>query len=141
MKIVKNWIIHLSLWPSGIGMYLGWNRLRVRVLAVSDTYPMFLEPTITWVPAGVLWVDMAWYKNCVLKKLMEVSLTETFLTGVACDARCSPSRREWTEKVIGHPRRLPDKRPIIGTKRKVDGQTQFEPVFMHGGRQQLKIIK
>ena len=29
-----------------------WNRLRVRALAVSDTYPMFIEPSITSVPSG-----------------------------------------------------------------------------------------
>ena len=32
----------------------------VRVLAVSDTYPMFVEPTITWVPSGFsgyIWLD------------------------------------------------------------------------------------
>ena len=49
-----------SLWPSGIGMHLGRNRLRVRVLAVSDTYPMFIEPTITQVPSGFsgyIWLD------------------------------------------------------------------------------------
>ena len=33
-------------------MHLGQNRLRVRVLAVSDTYPMFIEPTISQVPLG-----------------------------------------------------------------------------------------
>ena len=36
-----------SLWPSGIGVRLGRNRLWVRFLAVSDIYPMFIEPTIT----------------------------------------------------------------------------------------------
>ena len=45
-----------SLWPSGIGSHLGRNRLRVRFLAVSDIYPMFIdiEPTITWDPSGSL---------------------------------------------------------------------------------------
>ena len=46
----------LSLqWPSGIGSRLGRNRLRVRFLAVSDTYSMFTEPTINL----VLWLHMA----------------------------------------------------------------------------------
>ena len=69
-----------SLWPSGIGFHLGRNRLRVRnrlwvrFLAVSDIYPMFIEPTITWgyqweenylSPFEVLWVKstMAWHKK------------------------------------------------------------------------------
>ena len=59
-------IICPSLWPSGIGSRLGRNMLWVRFLAVSDIYPMFIEPTITWVPSG-LWVHMAWHKNCVKK--------------------------------------------------------------------------
>ena len=42
----------IQLWPSGIGSHLGRNRLWVRFLAVSDIYPMFIEPTITWVPSG-----------------------------------------------------------------------------------------
>ena len=33
----------------GIGAHLGRNRLWVRFLVVSDTYPMFIEPTIIWV--------------------------------------------------------------------------------------------
>ena len=41
-----------SLWPSGIGSRLEQNRLWVRFLAVSDIYPMFIEPMITWVPSG-----------------------------------------------------------------------------------------
>ena len=41
-----------SLWPSGIGSRVGWNRLWARFLAVSDIYPIFIEPTITWVPSG-----------------------------------------------------------------------------------------
>ena len=42
----------IQLWPSGIGSPLGRNRLWVRFLAVSDIYPMFIEPKITWVPSG-----------------------------------------------------------------------------------------
>ena len=41
-----------SVWPSGIGSRLGRNKLWVRFLAVSDTYPMCIEPTITWVLSG-----------------------------------------------------------------------------------------
>ena len=53
-----------SLWPSEIGAYFGRNRLRVRVLTVSETYPMFMEPTITRVFQGFLGiVHMARYKN------------------------------------------------------------------------------
>ena len=47
-------------WPSGIDSRLGRNRLGVRFLAVSDIYPMFIEPTITWVPSGFsgyIWLD------------------------------------------------------------------------------------
>ena len=43
-----------SLWPSGIGSRLGRNRLWVRFLAVSDIYPMFIEPKITWSLRGSL---------------------------------------------------------------------------------------
>ena len=49
-----------SLWPSSIGSRLGRNRLWVRFLALSDIYPMFMEPTITWVPSGFsgyIWLD------------------------------------------------------------------------------------
>ena len=41
-----------------------------RFLAVSDIYPMFIEPTITLVPFGVLWVHngstqkLCYKKNC-----------------------------------------------------------------------------
>ena len=48
------------LWPSAIGSRLGRNRLWVWFLAVSDIYPMFIEPTITWVPSGFsgyIWLD------------------------------------------------------------------------------------
>ena len=54
------WYECLSLWPSGIGSRLGRNRLWVRFLAVSDIYPMFIEPTINWVPSGFsgyIWLD------------------------------------------------------------------------------------
>ena len=57
----------LSLWHSGIGFHLGRNRLWVRFLAVSDIYPMFIGPTITWVPSwfsGYIWFDT----KIVLKK-------------------------------------------------------------------------
>ena len=36
------------------------NKLWVRFLAVSDIYPIFIEPTITWVPSGFsgyIWLD------------------------------------------------------------------------------------
>ena len=45
----------------------GRNRLWVWFLAVSDIYPMFIEPTITWVLSGFsgyIWLD----KKIVLKK-------------------------------------------------------------------------
>ena len=49
-----------SLWRSGIGSRLGRNRSWVRFLTVSDIYPMFIEPTITWVLSGFsgyIWLD------------------------------------------------------------------------------------
>ena len=67
--------INLSLWPSGININLGRNRLRVRFLAVSDIYPIFIEPTITYLgPLRVLWLHMARYKNCVEKKIKKQSI-------------------------------------------------------------------
>ena len=51
----------------GIGSRLGRNKLWVRFLAVSDIYPMFIEPTITWVSSGFsghIWLDT----KIVLKK-------------------------------------------------------------------------
>ena len=58
--------IYSKSWPSEIGSRLGQNRLWVRFLAVSDVYPMFIELAITCVPSAfrVLWVHMAWHKNC-----------------------------------------------------------------------------
>ena len=77
-----------SLWPSGIGPHLGWNRLSVWFLAVSDICRFFLvyvcfdlhlcnkefwfDLIISHVhraydylgPFWVLWVHMAWQKNC-----------------------------------------------------------------------------
>ena len=56
-----------KLWPSVIGTHVGRNRSRVQFLAVSDIYPMFIEPTITWVPSGFcgyIWLDT----KIVLKK-------------------------------------------------------------------------
>ena len=60
----------LSLWPSGIGSRLGQNRLWVRFLAVSDIYPMFIEPTITWVPSGFsgyIWLNTKIVLNLLSK--------------------------------------------------------------------------
>ena len=66
-----------SLWPSGIDSRLGRNRLWVRFLAVSDIYPMFIEPTITWILSGFsgyIWLDT----KIVLKKMCldKISTTE-----------------------------------------------------------------
>ena len=35
--------VPISRWPSGIGSHLGRKGLRVRLLAVSDIYPVFIE--------------------------------------------------------------------------------------------------
>ena len=47
---------------------LGRNRLWVQFLAVSDIYPMFIEPMITWVPSGFSGYIWLITKNCVKKK-------------------------------------------------------------------------
>ena len=56
--------IMLSLWPRGIGTRLGRNRLwawwRIPGSVGYISYPMFIEPTITWVPSGFsgcIWLD------------------------------------------------------------------------------------
>ena len=67
--------INPSLWPSGISSRLGRNRLWVRFLEVSDIYPMFIEPTITWVPSGFsgyIWLDT---KIVLKKKWHEARIT------------------------------------------------------------------
>ena len=59
-----------SLWPSGISVHLRQMRLQVRVLAVSDTYPMFTEPTITRAPlefSGYIWLDTKIVLKIVVK--------------------------------------------------------------------------
>ena len=64
-----------SLWPSGIGSGLRRNRLWVRFLAVSDIYPMCIEPTITWVHSGFsgyIWLDT---KSVFNKKPARLGLT------------------------------------------------------------------
>ena len=50
-------------------------------------YPMFIEPTITWVPSGILWVLMAWHKNCVEKKFfLNLSSTKNSALYSVCGA-------------------------------------------------------
>ena len=69
--ITNNSVVSPSLWPRGIGSRLGRNRLWVRFLAVSDIYPMFIEPTITWVPSGFsgyIWLDT----KIVFKKMSRI---------------------------------------------------------------------
>ena len=64
-----------SLWPNGIGSGLERNRLWVRFLAVSDIYPIYIEPTITWVPSGFsgyIWLDT----KIVLKKFLYIKLID-----------------------------------------------------------------
>ena len=67
----SHWRTCPSLWPSGIGSRLGRNRLWVRFLAVSDIYPMFIEPTITWVPLG--FSEYIWLDTKIVFKKSEVS--------------------------------------------------------------------
>ena len=86
-----NIIAFESLWSSGIGSRLGRNRLWVRFLAVSDIYPMFIEPTITWVPSGFsgyIWLDfstaMFYFTRCILfsyfnSKLFAIPASEYLL--------------------------------------------------------------
>ena len=64
------------------GTHLRWNRLRVWVLVVSDTYPMFIEPTITQVPSGFSQVRVACYKNCVEKKNLNKKLYLIFFLSI-----------------------------------------------------------
>ena len=47
---------------SGISTLLGRNKLWVRFPAVSDIYPMFIEPTITQVPSEFSGYHKAWYE-------------------------------------------------------------------------------
>ena len=69
-----------SLWPSGIGAHLRRNRLWVRFLAVSDIYPMFIEPIrLLGSLRGSLGttndtlLDTTWHKNCVEKNWIYIS--------------------------------------------------------------------
>ena len=64
--IMENWISH-KLRPSGIGSRSRRNRLWVRFLAVSDIYSRFHRAYDYLGPFRVLWVHMAWHKNCVKK--------------------------------------------------------------------------
>ena len=70
---------NLSLWLSGIGSRLWRNRLWVRFPAVSDIFPMFTEPTITWVPLGFsghIWLDtkIVLKTNCVRMCLLRFEM-------------------------------------------------------------------
>ena len=73
------WRRHLGLWPSGVGSRLGRNRLWVRFLAVSDIYPMFIEPTIILgsLRGYLHWVHMAWHKNCVKKDSFSYNICQS----------------------------------------------------------------
>ena len=67
-----------SLWPSRVGSNSGRNRLWVRFREVSDIYPMFIEPTITWVPSGFsgyIWLNT----KIVLKNSQRYSLPSTYI--------------------------------------------------------------
>ena len=69
--ILQACIRHCSL--GGIGAHLGRNRLRVRVLAVSNTYLMFLEPTVIPVLSGSLGTYGLIQKLC-LKESMQLCI-------------------------------------------------------------------
>ena len=72
-----SYIVYPSLWPSGIGSHLGWNRLWVRFLAKSDIYPMFIHGSfrgslgtyygltqkLCWKKDGVSWKTL--HPRCV----------------------------------------------------------------------------
>ena len=64
---------------SGFGAHLGWNRLRVRVPAVSDKYHISCTKAYDcWVLFWFFWVhNMAWWK-IVFKKLIKYYSFETF---------------------------------------------------------------
>ena len=86
-KTAFNWTnnqhiyIHIcpSLWPSGIGSRLGWNRLWVRFLAVSDIYPMFIEPTLLGSLRGSLGTYGLTQKLCWKKKNIQPFYFNIFL--------------------------------------------------------------
>ena len=74
---VYNWWNHCGV--SGIGSRLGRNRLWVRFLAVSDIFPMFIEPTITWVPSGFsgyIWLDTKIVLKKKKKKLEDLGILQ-----------------------------------------------------------------
>ena len=52
---------------------------------IYTSYPMFIEPTITWVPSGFdLWVhSLAWHKNCVKKLQPHLQVYKAFTTAVS----------------------------------------------------------
>ena len=67
-----------SFWSDWIGANLRRKRFQIRILAVSDTYLMFIGTTIAWIHScsGSFLIGsiqgslgtVAFYKNCVLKK-------------------------------------------------------------------------
>ena len=60
--------VYTKLWPSGIyRLPLGTDQVVSSIPDLSDIYPMFIEPTITWFPSGFseyIWLDT----KIVLKK-------------------------------------------------------------------------
>ena len=106
-------VICLSLWPSGIGVHLGWNRLRVRVLAVSDTYPMFVEPTITQIPSGfcgyMLGTKLCWKKvlfNEIPQQMLVlhiecISLWQTILDSMSRPLGLQVAKQIWFQPTLG----------------------------------------
>ena len=62
---------HPSLWPSGIDAHVGTEQVLSLIPGSVKyvSYPMFIEPTITWIPSGFsgyMWLDT---KKIELKKL------------------------------------------------------------------------
>ena len=80
-----------SLWPSGIDSRLGRNRLWV---PGSVGYISHVHWAYDYLgPFGILWVHMAWHKNCVKKKKKEM---HTF-SGIQVGGQLLPEVRD-----IGH---------------------------------------
>ena len=64
----------LSLWPSGVGSRLGREQV-VSSIPGSVGYISHVRRAYDYLgPFGVLWVHMAWLKNCVGKKIWLLSI-------------------------------------------------------------------
>ena len=65
---VRHWglVVPAPAWDETGGEFDSWH------VTVSDIYPMFIDPTITWDPLVFCGYIMAWHKICVKKNLVNV---------------------------------------------------------------------